>query len=52
MENRPRHKSFHYISASENINFIINNDYGNENDNTILLLTLIVVTVMIMLIIL
>ena len=34
METRPSHKSFHYISASKNINFIVNND-ENENDNTI-----------------
>ena len=34
METRPSHKSFHYILASKNINFIINNDDENENDNT------------------
>ena len=38
METRPSRKSFHYISASENINFIINNDIANvdssnSNDN-------------------
>ena len=35
METRPSHKSFHYISASKNINFIINNNDENKNDNTI-----------------
>ena len=33
METRPSRKSFHYISASKNINFINNND-ENENENT------------------
>ena len=28
-------KSFHYTSASKNINFIINNNDENKNDNTI-----------------
>ena len=35
METRPSRKSFHYISASKNINFIINNNDENKNDNTI-----------------
>ena len=35
METRPSRKSFHYISASKNINFIINNDDENKNGNTI-----------------
>ena len=35
VETRPSHKSFHYISASKNINFIINNNDENKNDNTI-----------------
>ena len=35
METRPSWKYFHYISASKNINFIINNNDENENDNTI-----------------
>ena len=35
METRPSCKSFHYISASKNINFIINNNDQNKNDNTI-----------------
>ena len=35
IETRPSRKSFHYISASKNINFIINNDDENKNDNTI-----------------
>ena len=33
METRPSRKSFHYISASKNINFINNND-ENKNENT------------------
>ena len=33
MERRPSRKSFHYISASKNINFINNND-ENKNENT------------------
>ena len=33
MESRPSRKSFHYISASKNINFINNND-ENKNENT------------------
>ena len=35
METRPSRKSFHYISASKNINFIINNIDENKNGNTI-----------------
>ena len=35
METRPSSKSFHYISASKNINFIINNNDENKDDNTI-----------------
>ena len=35
MEIRPSLKPFHYISASKNINFIINNDDENKNGNTI-----------------
>ena len=35
METRPSCKSFHYISASKNINFIVSNNDENENDNTI-----------------
>ena len=35
MEIRPSRKSFHYISASKNINFIINNNDENKNENTI-----------------
>ena len=35
METRPSRKSFHCISASKNINFIINNNDENKNDNTI-----------------
>ena len=35
METRPSRKSFHYISASKNINFIINNNDENEDANTI-----------------
>ena len=35
METRPSCKSFHYIFASKNINFIINNNDGNKDDNTI-----------------
>ena len=36
METRPSYKSFHYISASKNINFISNNnDDENKDDNTI-----------------
>ena len=35
METRPCCKSFHYISASKNINFISNNNYENKDDNTI-----------------
>ena len=35
IETRPSRQSFHYISASKNINFIINNDDENKNDNTI-----------------
>ena len=33
MESWPSRKSFHYISASKNINFINNND-ENKNENT------------------
>ena len=33
MESRPSRKSFHYISASKNINFINSND-ENKNENT------------------
>ena len=35
METRTSRKSFHYISASKSINFIINNNNENKNDNTI-----------------
>ena len=35
METRPSCKSFYYISASKNINFIINNNDENEDGNTI-----------------
>ena len=35
METRPTCKSFHYISASKNINFIINNNDENKDDHTI-----------------
>ena len=39
METRPSSKSFHYISASKSINFIINNNdenkYGSKDDNII-----------------
>ena len=35
METRPSRKSFHYISASKNINFINNNNDKNKNDNAI-----------------
>ena len=35
METRPSCKSFHYISAGKNINFIINNNDENKDDNTI-----------------
>ena len=35
METRPSWKYFHYISASKNINFIINNNDENKNENTI-----------------
>ena len=35
MQTRPSRKYFHYISASKNINFIMNNNEENENDNTI-----------------
>ena len=34
METRPSCKSFHHISASKNINFIINNNDENKDDNT------------------
>ena len=34
-ETRPSRKSFHYISASKNISFIIDHDYENKSDNTI-----------------
>ena len=33
METRPRSKSFHYILASKNINFIIINNDENKDDN-------------------
>ena len=35
MGTRPSRKSFHYISASKNINFIINNNDENEDANSI-----------------
>ena len=35
METRPSCKSFHYTSASKNINFIINNNDENKDDNTV-----------------
>ena len=39
METRPSSKSFHYISASKSINFIINNNdenkYDSKDDNII-----------------
>ena len=35
MENKPSCKSFYYISAGKNINFIINNNDKNKNDNII-----------------
>ena len=35
METRPSCKSFHYILASKNINFIVNNNDENKDDNTI-----------------
>ena len=35
METRPSCKSFHFISASKNINFIINNNNENKYGNTI-----------------
>ena len=35
VETRPSRKSFHFISASRNINFIINNNDENKNENTI-----------------
>ena len=35
METRPSRKSFHFTSASRNINFIINNNDENKNENTI-----------------
>ena len=35
METRPSRKSFNYISASKNIDFIINIKDENKNDNTI-----------------
>ena len=35
METSPSRKSFHHISASKNIKFIINNNDENKNDNTI-----------------
>ena len=35
METRPSRKSFHYISVSKNINFIIDNVDENKNDNAI-----------------
>ena len=35
METRSSCKSFHYISASKNINFVINNNDENKDDNTI-----------------
>ena len=35
METRPSRNSFCYISASKNINFIINNNDENKNDDTI-----------------
>ena len=35
METRPSCKSFHYISASNNIKFITNNNDENKDDNTI-----------------
>ena len=35
METRPYCKSFHYNSASKNINFIINNNDENKDYNTI-----------------
>ena len=33
METRPSCKSFYYISASKSINFIINNNDENKDDN-------------------
>ena len=33
METRPSSKSFHYISASKSINFIINNNDENKYDS-------------------
>ena len=35
METRPGRKSFHYISASKSINFVISNNDENKKDNTI-----------------
>ena len=35
MENKPSCKSFYYISAGKNINFIVNNNDKNKNDNII-----------------
>ena len=35
METRPNCKSFYYIWASKTINFIINNNDENKDDNTI-----------------
>ena len=35
METRPACKFFHYIKASKNINFIINNNDENKDGNTI-----------------
>ena len=35
MEISPCCGSFHYISASKNTNFIINNNHENKGDNTI-----------------
>ena len=34
METRPNCKSFHYISAGKNCNFIININDENKDDNT------------------
>ena len=35
METRPSRKSFHFVSAGKNINFVINNNDEKKIDNTI-----------------
>ena len=35
METRPSCKPFYYISARKNINFLVNNNCENKDDNTV-----------------